>query len=138
MKERLAGLAGRAQGALRSALTASARRVLAERRAPLEQAREELGALRVALPRVEAAVVEARERLERGPVDLGTTVHAAHRRDPRVQALFARRGLPACLDCAVGADETLGEAAFGEGFGAGELIEEINLLLGHRSGAVGG
>ena len=131
MKARLAALGARARAAVRAALAASVRRELRPRREALAEAEAEREGLRGVLPRVEAAAAVAREQLDRGPVGPQTTVHAAHRRDPRVAALFARRGLPACLDCAVGADETLAEAAFGEGFAAHELVEEINRLLGH-------
>jgi hypothetical protein len=62
------------------------------------------------------------------------TVHAAHDRDPRAAVLFGERGLPRCLDCAVGADETLAEAATGEGF---DLEVLLGLLNGSRAGSDG-
>lgn len=69
------------------------------------------------------------ERLDRQPVDGETTVHAAHRRHPHVAAIFASYGLPRCLDCAVGVDESLEEAAFGEELSLQELLQRINGLL---------
>ena len=68
-------------------------------------------------------------RLSRTPFHAGMSIHATHARHPGVQALFARRGLPACTDCAVGADETLEEAAFGEGFDLDGLLHDMNALL---------
>ncbi len=64
------------------------------------------------------------------PLDGQLTVHAAHARHPGVRALFARRGLPHCPACAVGADESLSEAAFGEDFDLNGLIAEIHALEG--------
>lgn len=138
MRPSVAELGERVRTRLRAALTGAVRRALEARRADQAEALLEADRLRTALPRVEAAVAAVRDQLDRSPVDLNTTVHAAHRRDPRVSALFALRGLPACLDCAVGADETLAEAAFGEGFVAAELVAEINRLLGPREGGHAG
>lgn len=67
-------------------------------------------------------------RLDRSPFVAGLTVHAAHARHPGVGAIFARHGLPRCPDCAVGADETLAEAAFGEGLELTGLLTELNEL----------
>ncbi len=60
------------------------------------------------------------------PIDGTTTVHAAIARDPRVERALAARGLPRCRDCAVGAEETLAEAAFGEDFDLDGLLSELS------------
>ena len=88
-------------------------------------------ALDEALPQVDAledALTQARARLDPGPFRPEMTVHAAHARHPGVQAIFARRGLPGCPDCPVGADESLAEAAAAEGFAVGELLRELEGL----------
>lgn len=98
-------------------------------RAPLAETEVLLGEIRAAVPGMERRARAAGHRLEQGPFHGGMTVHAAHDRHPGVAAIFAARRLPACPQCAVGADETLGEAAFGEGFGLDDLLRELNLLL---------
>lgn len=103
---------------------------LAPRRASFDDARGALADLRDRLRVAEAEVDSLLLRTDRTPLTRATTIHAAHARHPGVQAAFARRGLPACPDCPVGADETLGEAAFAEGFDADELLAELHLLLG--------
>jgi len=103
---------------------------LRPRRTGFAEARGELGALRDRLRTAEQRVDTLALRADRTPLSLATTIHAAHHRHPGVQAAFARRGLPACLDCPVGADESLGEAAFAEGFDADELLAELQALLG--------
>lgn len=102
---------------------------LAERQVGQAAIDADLRACRALLPRLEQQLAAARLRLDRSPVTGTTTVHAAHARHPGVGALFAARGLPACPDCAVGADETLAEAAFGEGFDLAGLIKEIRALV---------
>ncbi len=57
------------------------------------------------------------------------TVHAAWARHPGVAGIFAGHHLPACPDCAVGADETLAEAAYGYGLDLGALLGQLNALL---------
>ncbi len=105
------------------------RGALAERAATQAEVAAELDRVRERLRVLERGVADARARLDDGPVHRDTTVHAAHARHPGVAALFARRGLPRCTDCAVGADETLAEAALGEGLEIDALLEEINALL---------
>lgn len=57
------------------------------------------------------------------------TVHEAWRRHPGVAAIFSAHHLPACTDCAVGADETLAEAAFGYNLDLADLLAKLNALL---------
>jgi len=64
-----------------------------------------------------------------GPFTQEMTVHRAWARHPGVRGIFARRHLPACPDCAVGADETLAEVAFGYDFDLDALLRELNALL---------
>jgi hypothetical protein len=66
-------------------------------------------------------------RLQRFTAEM--TVHAAWARHPGVAAVFAARHLPACPDCAVGADETLAEAAFGYALDLQRLLDQLNGLL---------
>lgn len=120
----------------RGRVTASVRRWLAFRVAELLAARREAYAqastdartLSVRISALSASIDAALARY--APLDGALTVHAAHTRHPGVRALFARRGLPHCPDCAVGADETLSEAAFGEDFDLNGLIAEIRALEG--------
>jgi hypothetical protein len=102
---------------------------LAGRRAQHAAMDEEISELR----RVSRAIAREAEavhaRLDRSPFVPAMTVHAAHARHPGVQAIFAAHGLPRCPDCAVGADETLAEAAFGEDLPLGTLLAELNALL---------
>ncbi len=117
---------------LRPALLALAdplvRAELADRRQSWIIAHAELDSLRDPMRALERRTLASAPRFDRRPLGPGLTVHAAHARDPRVQALFARHGLPDCPGCAVGADETLGEAAFSEGFDVHLLIAEIEAL----------
>lgn len=106
------------------------RQVLAERSALLVEVGDALDRARADLAALERRVADARARHDPRPVDATTTVHAAHARHPGVAALFAARGLPRCTDCAVGADETLAEAALGEGFHLDTLLDEIRALEG--------
>lgn len=115
----------RLRARLRREVERVVRATLAERTSLVEATRAELLAARRALPAVERSLAMAEHRRDRTPIHRGTTVHAAHDRDPRVAALFAARGLPRCLDCAVGADETLAEAAYGEGFDVDALLAEL-------------
>lgn len=114
---------------LRDTLRARATAHLAARADLLAAAHAEADALAPAVRAAEARVAATLARLDRAPITGATTVHAAHARHPGVQALFARRGLPRCTDCAVGADETLAEAAFGEDFALDTLLSEIHALL---------
>ena len=63
------------------------------------------------------------------PFTKETTVHQAWARHPAGRAVFARYELHACPDCAVGADETLEEAAFGYDIPLRGLLVELNSLL---------
>lgn len=116
--------------AIRAELEAGMRDRLVPRFDAVRALRGEVDALRRHSDEFETALGRVEAARRREPVTVATTVHDAHARHPGVQALFARRGLPACPDCAVGADETLAEAALGEGLVASELVEEINRLLG--------
>ncbi len=101
------------------------RDALGERRQAVVVARAEVNDLQRPLRALERHADSVAARFDRTPVGPEMTVHAAHARDPRVQALFVQRGLPNCPACPVGADETLAEAAFAEGFGVGELLAEM-------------
>lgn len=105
------------------------RDALADRRQAWIVVHAELDALRGPLHTLEATARACAPQFDRRPLGPELTVHAAHARDPRVQAIFARHGLPDCPTCPVGADETLGEAAFSEGFDANQLIAEIAAVL---------
>ncbi len=89
---------------------------------------EEAGQLRAATDQLDDRLLAARARLDPGPFRGEMTVHAAHARHPRVQAIFAARGLPHCPSCAVGADETITEAAMGEGLDLQELLATLRAL----------
>lgn len=104
------------------------RAALGERRQVWEAAGADLDALRGALRSLERAVPEVAPRFDRTPLGPDMTVHAAHARDPRVQQVFARHGLPDCPSCAVGADETLAEAARAEGVPLEALLAELRAL----------
>lgn len=135
MHPRLAALlATPAAEAVRARIRAEVRArvvtILDARSALVDGAQDDLLAARRGLGALERALARAAHRRERGPAHGGLTVHAAHDRDPGVAAIFARRGLPACPACAVGADETLAEAAFGEDFALDTLLAELNALPG--------
>jgi hypothetical protein len=87
----------------------------------VQRAREQADAL-------EDRLNAAASRLDTGEIRSEMTVHAAHARDPRVRRIFAERGLPDCPSCAVGAEETLAEAAAGEGFPLDELLARLRAL----------
>jgi hypothetical protein len=128
----------RGRAAMMQALEAHVREILGERRLAQRAATEALDALRRDASALARRVDDARARLDPGPVHAGTTVHAAHARHPGVAEIFARRGLPRCTDCAVGADETLAEAAAGEGFPLAALLNDIHTLLSPAPGATVG
>ncbi len=94
----------------------------------LDAVRADLTGLRRQVGAVESRTAALHARADPAPFRLEMTVHAAHARHPAVAEAFARRGLPACPACAVGADETLGEAAFAEGFPVADLLAELNAL----------
>ncbi|MCB9795529.1 MAG: hypothetical protein H6741_22715 [Alphaproteobacteria bacterium] len=79
--------------------------------------------------RAEQARVQRWLRWRTGPFAAEMTVHQAWARHPGVRAIFARRHLPDCPSCAVGADETLAEVAFGYDFDLDALLMELNALL---------
>ena len=108
---------------VRAFLVGEVRRHLDARR--MDAAAEDLGATRAGLSPCEARVRGLRARYDLAPIGPDTTVHAALARDPRVEAALAARGLPRCRDCAVGAEETLAEAAFGEGFDLEGLLRAL-------------
>jgi hypothetical protein len=101
---------------------------LAPRQGLVSEVQGELAAALPAVDALEDALTHARARLDPGPFRPEMTVHAAHARHPGAQAVFARHGLPACPACAVGADETLAEAAHAEGFSLGELLRDLRGL----------
>ena len=102
---------------------------LAERRTSFADAARDVHDVRARMGLVEARVASSLARFDRSPFHPAMTVHSAHARHPAVGAFFAARGLPACPDCAVGADETLAEAAFAEDFDLDGLLHEMNRLL---------
>ena len=91
----------------------------------------ELAALKLGI----TALARDREALDRwlarraGPFTGDMTVHEAWARHPRAKEVFARHHLPACPACAVGADETLAEAAFGYRLSLEDLLGELNAVL---------
>jgi len=89
---------------------------------------DETARLRAAVDELDDRLVAARARLDPGPFRGEMTVHAAHARDARVQAIFTARGLPHCPSCAVGADETIAEAAMVEGLDLEELLATLRAL----------
>ena len=115
--------------ALLPTLEAKVRALLLPRFDTVREARAEAASLTEAIQRVEHAATQLQARLDRGPFHGGMTVHAAHARHPGVAAVFAKRGLPGCPDCAVGADESLTEAARGEGLPLDAILAELNSLL---------
>lgn len=129
VRPHLAPVAEPVRAALTEAMRARVASLLAPRRAALEAACTEADALATALRAAEPRVAAARARLDRSPFVATMTVHATHARHPGVQAIFARHGLPRCPDCAVGADETLAEAAWGESLPLDAILAELNALL---------
>lgn len=117
---------------VRAFLTVRTRAHLVPRAEALVAARSEADAVRSVLLLAERTSAAAVARLDTSPISAATTVHAAHARHPGVTGVFARHGLPRCLDCAVGADETLAEAASGEGLPLEMLLAELNGLLACR------
>ncbi len=115
-------LLARARAAADGPLEAAVRAALAPRRDAQRAVEAEHDAARTAIIDLEHRVRADLARLDPRPVGRATTVHAAHHADPRVGAWFAAHGLPACLACAVGADETLEEAASAEGVDLGSLL----------------
>lgn len=102
----------------------------------LEQA---AGSLAAGLARAETLAAELTEQLaarhRRFTPEM--TVHAAWALHPGVRGIFTARHLPACPDCAVGADETLAEAAFGYALELDRLLAQLNSLLGDDAASPG-
>jgi hypothetical protein len=113
----------------RAWIEAHARSILSERQALWAPLPGEVEALQTQIKQAHIRISQDIERLDRQPFTLATPIHVAWRRHPGVGAVFRRYGLPRCLDCAVGADETVAEAALSEGFSASQLLEELNALL---------
>ena len=113
---------------VRKWLTAAVTGQLNERKVLMEPLRKDLDALVPPTDALDDALVAALSRLDPGPFRGEMTVHAAHARHPGVGRIFASRGLPACPACAVGADETLAEAAEAEGFPLSELLADLRGL----------
>ena len=65
----------------------------------------------------------------RTPFRADTTMHQAWSRHPGVREIFAGYHLMACDHCAVGADETLAEAATGYHIPLTALLSTLNALL---------
>ena len=104
------------------------RRALNERRHAIEAVNADLDAARVRLRGLERDTQGSAARFDRTPLGPTLTIHAAHARDARVQQVFSTFGLPNCPACPVGADETIAEAAFAEGFDAAALITALSDL----------
>jgi hypothetical protein len=104
------------------------RQALSERRHAVEAVSADLEAARVRLRAVEREAERNGARFDRTPLGPSLTIHAAHARDPQVQQVFSTFGLPNCPACPVGADETIAEAAFAEGFDAAALIAALGAL----------
>jgi hypothetical protein len=104
------------------------RRALDERRHAIEAVNADLDAARARLSELERKVQRSGARFDRTPLGPSLTIHAAHARDARVQHVFSSFGLPNCPACPVGADETIAEAAFAEGFDAAALITALSGL----------
>lgn len=126
-----AGLRARALGLLRRVV----RQELAPRRAllfDLVAEREGLRQLQVELTalRRELSGLRSDVSLLGRPFDAAMTMDQAWRRHPRAAQVFTRHHLPACDGCAVRFDETLEEAASAYGLDLGELLAELDALLG--------
>lgn len=113
---------------IRAWVSRSVRLQLAPRAQILADLRSQLEAALPPLDALDDALAASASRLDSGPFRPDMTVHAAHARHPSVQATFARRGLPGCVDCAVGGDETLAQAAVAEGWSLSVLLEELRKL----------
>lgn len=94
----------------------------------LELGASALGQARASLAREQQLLQRWLERRSQ-PFGPDMTVHEAWMRHPGVRAVFLRHHLPACPACAVGADETLAEAAFGHRLDLEDLLQELNTLL---------
>lgn len=114
---------------LRDVLTDRVRATLEPRRGVTDEGWTVADTILADTRAIEARAVHALARLDREPLSGRLTVHAAHARHPGVQAVFAQFGLPSCPSCAVGADETLEEAARGEGFELEALLSALRPLL---------
>lgn len=101
-------------------------------RAGVADLQRRVSVLSAGLDRAEALASSLTEDLAAAsaPFTSDMTVHAAWARHPGVAGIFASHHLPACPDCAVGADETLGEAAFGYALDLSDLLARLNGLLG--------
>jgi len=104
------------------------RRALNDRRLAVEAVNADLQSAQVRVRGVEREVERNAARFDRTPLGPTLTIHAAHARDERVQQVFSSFGLPNCPACPVGADETIAEAAFAEGFDAAALIAALSAL----------
>lgn len=103
--------------------------LLVRRREQWSEIQADHRAIRERLRQLQRDVDHTIHRLDRSPFRPDLTVHAAHARHEGVQAIFAEHGLPACPSCAVGADETLAEAAAAEGIDLSLLLTQLNRLL---------
>lgn len=123
---------------LRAGLAAKVRASLAPRAEALDASRAAILSLNADIQALEAragALRRAAEglsgelRLWSSPFDADMTVHHAWLRHPRAREVFARYHLPACDQCAVRFEETVGEAAAAYGLDREGLLSELNALL---------
>ncbi len=97
---------------------------------PKRELETALTSARRAIAELDAVLDRLDARLQaRTPFTGQTTVHGAWARHPGVKEVFSELGLPACDQCAVGADETLGEAAYGYRVELPWLLGRLNSLL---------
>lgn len=97
----------------------------------LAEATAGMAALAVEVGRLSAEVARLQAELERvRPFTAQTTVHEAWARHPGVAQVFAAFHLRACPDCAVGARESLREAAAGYGLSLPDVLDRLNRLPG--------
>ncbi len=104
-------------------------RDFADLRAGVADLGRRVAGARDTLARVDAVVTQLQAVLRPRRFTSDLTVHAAWALHPGVEGIFAGHGLPACPACAVGADETLAEAAFGYALDLEDLLARLNALL---------
>ncbi len=123
----LSAIGDRARDRLRRLLSARIRTLLETRSEEITSMNADLRDLRLRQQALQQALDRHLATLDRRPIRPDSTVHAAWRR-PGAREIFTGYGLPACLECAVGADETLAEAAGLEGLPLQELLDRLNAL----------
>ena len=129
-RARLVGAALHARGAagrwLRPHLEVRVRSALEPRRVQVAASAQELAAVASRLPPLRARIAELRARGHAGALTPDMTVHALLHAHPGAARALAAQGLPDCGSCAVGADETLAEAARLEGFDLDGLLSTLS------------